>query len=174
MSTILELLIFVVVLAAYWMIFRKMGRQGWEGIIPCYNTYVVFETLYGNGWKFLTLLIPFYNIYVLFKMNIDWAQRFNKSSGFGVGMTLLSFIFYPVLGFGPAQYLDGSYALQGDDVISETINKATSAIQNGVPQQPRKDERAMDKLKELNDLYQQGIISEEEYNAKKEDLLTRI
>ena len=172
--SLLSILITIVLLAANWMIFQKMGRQGWEGIIPLYNSYVLFETLYDNGWKFLMLLIPFYNIYLIFKMNIDLAHRFNKETGFGVGMTLLSFIFYPILAFGPAQYLDGSYAIQGNDVVSETLNKATTAIQEGVPQQPRKDERALDKLKELNDLYQQGIISEEEYNAKKEDLLKRI
>lgn len=71
---ILELIIGILTLVAEWMIFKKMGRQGWEGIVPFYNTYVLCQELYGNGWKFLLLLIPIYNIYFVIKMNIDWGQ----------------------------------------------------------------------------------------------------
>lgn len=67
---ILELIIGILTLVAEWMIFKKMGRQGWEGIVPFYNTYVLCQELYGNGWKFLLLLIPIYNIYFVIKMNI--------------------------------------------------------------------------------------------------------
>lgn len=35
---ILELIIGILTLVAEWMIFKKMGRQGWEGIVPFYNT----------------------------------------------------------------------------------------------------------------------------------------
>ena len=38
------------------------------------------QELYGNGWKFLLLLIPIYNIYFVIKMNIDWAKAFNPVS----------------------------------------------------------------------------------------------
>lgn len=55
---ILSLIIGILTLVAEWMIFKKMGRQGWEGIVPIYNTYVLCQELYGNGWKFL-LLLPF-------------------------------------------------------------------------------------------------------------------
>ena len=46
---ILELIIGILTLVAEWMIFKKMGRQGWEGIVPFYNTYVLCQELYGNG-----------------------------------------------------------------------------------------------------------------------------
>lgn len=48
----------ILTLVASWMIFKKMGHQGWEGIVPIYNTYVLCQELYGSGWKFLLLLIP--------------------------------------------------------------------------------------------------------------------
>ena len=60
---ILELIATILSLVGSWMVYKKMGRQGWEGIVPIYNTYVLCQELYGNGWKFLLLLIPFYNIY---------------------------------------------------------------------------------------------------------------
>ena len=59
----LELVVTIITFAASWRIFQKMGRKGWEGIIPLYNTYVLFEELYGNGWRMLLMLIPIYNIY---------------------------------------------------------------------------------------------------------------
>lgn len=77
---ILELIIGILTLVAEWMIFKKMGRQGWEGIVPFYNTYVLCQELYGNGWKFLLLLIPIYNIYFVIKMNIDWAKPSIRAS----------------------------------------------------------------------------------------------
>ena len=94
---ILELIIGILTLVAEWMIFKKMGRQGWEGIVPFYNTYVLCQELYGNGWKFLLLLIPIYNIYFVIKMNIDWAKAFNQGVGFGIGLLLLPFIFQLIL-----------------------------------------------------------------------------
>lgn len=106
---ILELIIGILTLVAEWMIFKKMGRQGWEGIVPFYNTYVLCQELYGNGWKFLLLLIPIYNIYFVIKMNIDWAKAFNQGVGFGIGLLLLPFIFQLILAFGGEQYRDGSY-----------------------------------------------------------------
>lgn len=39
----------ILTLVASWMIFKKMGHQGWEGIVPFYNTYVLCQELYGSG-----------------------------------------------------------------------------------------------------------------------------
>lgn len=63
MRDVLELIVTILTLAASWRIFQKMGRRGWECIVPFYNTYVLFEELYGNGWRMLLILIPIYNIY---------------------------------------------------------------------------------------------------------------
>ena len=35
---------------------------------------------------------------------LDVAKRFGKGGGFAVGLILLPFIFFPILGFGSAQY----------------------------------------------------------------------
>lgn len=96
---IIEIFLIVLILAADWQIYKKMGREGWEGIIPLYNSYVLCEELYSNGWKFLLALVPLYNIYFFFKLNFDWAQHFGKGTGFGIGMAFLPFVFYPILGF---------------------------------------------------------------------------
>lgn len=56
----IQIIAAILSMAGSWMVYKKMGRQGWEGIVPIYNTYVLCQELYGNGWKFLLLLIPFY------------------------------------------------------------------------------------------------------------------
>jgi len=160
-------------LVATWMVFRKIGRQGWEGIIPFYSSYVLCNELYGNGWKMLRLLIPFYNIYFSCKIYIDLARGFHKDTGFGLGMRFCPFVFMLILGFGDAQYEDGSKAISSEDFVSETVSKAASKAKE-IASAPRKDNQALEKLSQLGALKEKGIISGEEYAAKKEDLLKRV
>ena len=96
---------YALILVAQWMYYQKMGRQGWEGIVPLYNSYVLFEELYGNGWKMLLLLIPIFNIYVAIKLYIDLAHAFGLGTGFGIGLVLLNPVFSCILGFGGATYI---------------------------------------------------------------------
>ncbi len=168
----LSTLLYILLLVALWVVFKKMGRQGWEGIIPVYNLYVLFEEIYGNGWKFLLLLIPLYNIYLIFAVNIKLAKGFGQSSGFGVGLTLLSFIFMPILAFGDYVYKDGTVENKSEDFISRSINNAGETIKDAASR-VGKDPNAIQKLKDLEQLRKDGVITEEEFLKKKEELLKR-
>ncbi len=42
---------------------------------------------------------------------IDVAKAFGKGAGFGVGLALLSFIFFPILGLGDAECQGSPHAL---------------------------------------------------------------
>ena len=55
-------------------------------------------------WWILLFLIPLVNIVMCVIVGIAVAKNFGKSDGFGVGLGLLGFIFYPILGFSDAQY----------------------------------------------------------------------
>lgn len=99
------LLVSAFLIACQWIVFQKAGKPGWAALIPVYNTYVLFEILYNDGVKFLTLLIPFYNIYVMIKMYLDLARCFGQTTGFGIGLWLVSPVFYAILAFGGAQYI---------------------------------------------------------------------
>lgn len=102
---ILSLAFSILSLVAMWKVFIKMGYAGWESIVPFYNVYILFQALYGNGWKMLLLLIPLYNIYVAIKMEIDLAAAFGKSTGFGIGLIFLTPIFMCILAFSDSQYI---------------------------------------------------------------------
>jgi hypothetical protein len=96
----------IVVFAGLWKTFEKAGEPGWAAIIPIYNLYVLVK-ISGNAWWWLILLfIPVVNFFATAKVSINVAGKFDRGVLFGLGLMFLSFIFYPVLGFGGYQYRD--------------------------------------------------------------------
>ena|ERR1017187_7474870 len=96
--------IVILLIVAMWKVFSKAGQPGWACIIPIYNLYVLCKIAGRPGWWVLLMLIPFVNFIILIIIAIDIAKAFGKGVGFGIGLILLPFIFYPILGFGSAQY----------------------------------------------------------------------
>lgn len=96
----------VFMLGAYWRVFEKTGRPGWYALIPFWNIYQMVKMAGMSGWSMLLLLVPFVNLFYLVGLNIRIARSFGQSSGFGIGLALLGFIFWPILGYGDAQYQD--------------------------------------------------------------------
>jgi hypothetical protein len=99
------LAIYIVEVVGMWRAFEKAGKPGWGAIIPIYNFYVVCKIAGRPGWWWVLLLIPIVNIVIWFIVSIDAAKAFGKTAGFGVGLALLGFIFWPILGFGDARYV---------------------------------------------------------------------
>ena len=103
-TNLISLAVCIIVIVAEWKLFQKAGRPGWAALIPFYNTYVMFDIVYGKGIKFLTLLIPFYNIYVLIKLYLDLAKCYGYPPAFGVGILFLNVIFLPMMAFSDSEY----------------------------------------------------------------------
>ena len=102
---IVWLVILVVMIAALWKIFVKAGEPGWAAIVPIYNIIVLLKIVNRPVWWIVLFLIPFVNVIMMFIVAFDVAKVFGKGAGFALGMIFLSFIFYPILGFGSAKYL---------------------------------------------------------------------
>lgn len=102
------LLLWLAGTAGRWRCFQKMGCRGWEAAVPVYRTWLLFHELYGSGRRMLRLLLPFYNVYIYLRYGADLALAFNRGAWFGLGLALLPCLFFPILGFGGAVYLDGS------------------------------------------------------------------
>ncbi len=99
---IVELLFAVAATAGVWKTFTKAGEPGWAAIIPIYNLIVMVKIAGKPMWWVVLYFIPLVSLVPLFVVPIGIAQRFGKSAGFGIGLALLPFIFYPMLGFGDA------------------------------------------------------------------------
>jgi hypothetical protein len=101
---LVELAIIVAVIAGFWKVFVKAGKPGWAAIIPIYNLIVLLQIVNKPLWWIILFFIPMVNLIALILVGLAVAKSFGKSDAFGVGLGLLSFIFYPVLGFSDAQY----------------------------------------------------------------------
>jgi hypothetical protein len=99
------LIVSVIVLIAYWKIFEKAGKPGWAAIIPIYNIIVLLEIVGKPVWWLLLLIIPCTSfIFAIWLVNL-LSKSFGQSEGFTIGLILLPFIFFPLLGFGNYQYV---------------------------------------------------------------------
>jgi hypothetical protein len=98
------LAILVAIVAGIWKAFEKAGEPGWAAIVPIYNVYVMVKISGNDWWWLLLFLIPFVNFLALLKISIDVAEQFGQGLGFGLGLGVLSFVFWPLLGFGDYQY----------------------------------------------------------------------
>ena len=102
---ILYLAVIVFLIAAQWKIYDKAGQPGWACIIPIYNWYVLLKIVGKPGWWIILYFIPVVNlIFLIWTINM-LSKSFGKDEGFTIGLLFLGFIFYPILGFGSAQYI---------------------------------------------------------------------
>jgi len=106
-GAVLLLVILAVVvfyIAAYWKLFSKAGEPGWGAIVPIYNLYLICKIAGRPEWWIILFFVPLVNIVIALIIAMDLAKVFSKSSGFGIGLWILSFIFVPVLAFGSSTY----------------------------------------------------------------------
>ena len=97
--------VIVFTIAGMWKAFEKAGREGWAAIIPIYNLVVMCEISGKPGWWAILCMLPYVSVVFQIIVAIEMAKSFGKGAGFGVGMAFLPFVFYPMLGFGDAEYV---------------------------------------------------------------------
>jgi hypothetical protein len=102
---LIELGLAILGIAGLWKTFEKAGEPGWAAIVPIYNIYLMCKIGARPGWWTILFFIPCVNIIIAIIVSLDIAKNFGKGAGFGIGLALLGFIFYPILGFGDARYL---------------------------------------------------------------------
>ncbi len=81
----------------------RLGRH-----YPNREHYFVCNVAGRPGWWVILMFIPFVNFIIAIILFIDIAKSFGKGVGFGIGLILLPVIFFPILGFGSAQYQGGA------------------------------------------------------------------
>jgi len=94
----------LLMIASVWKVFVKAGKPGWASLIPIYNIVVLLEIVGRPIWWIVLLLIPFVNFIAGIMVTIALAEKFSKGAGFGVGLVILPFVFFPMLAFGDARY----------------------------------------------------------------------
>ena len=96
--------VIVLIVAGVWKAFSKAGKPGWAAIIPIYNIVILLEIAGKPLWWIVLFFIPLANLVVGILISIEVAKVFGKGAGFGLGLAFLGPIFWPILGFGSAEY----------------------------------------------------------------------
>jgi hypothetical protein len=91
---IIWLAVVLLMVISMWKVFTKAGKPGWAAIVPLYNIIVLIQIAGKPLWWII--IYPF----IVFPL----AGKFGKGAGFGLGLLILPFIFWPMLAFGSATY----------------------------------------------------------------------
>lgn len=94
----------LLMISAQWKLFVKAGEPGWACIVPIYNLIVLVKIAGQPEWWVILFFVPFANIVIGILVTINLSKNFGQTDGFAIGMILLPFVFYPILGFGDSQY----------------------------------------------------------------------
>ncbi len=112
------LVVIFLIIVPMWKIYTKAGQPGWAILIPIYNLLVLLKIVGKPGWWFLLFLIPFVNfVFLIWTLNL-LSKSFGKDVGFTLGLLFLGFIFYPILGYGKAQYVGPAGAKKEDAPVA--------------------------------------------------------
>ena len=114
----------IVVIISNWKIFTKAHEEGWKSIIPIYNQIVLCQITGTSPWWIVVVFVVSFvagiisaffppaslltsaaTLYFAVILNINLARAFKKDTGFAIGLTLLSIVFYPILAFGKDEYV---------------------------------------------------------------------
>ena len=134
----------ILVLVAQIMMFKKGKKPGWAAIVPFYNQVVQCQMVGISPWWVLiifvsgmlqavpvigSLLSLAVSIYFMILLGVSTARAFGKDDAFAVGLILLPFVFYPILGFGKAEYVGDGNPMndfvfkKADEVLHTNSNK---------------------------------------------------
>ena len=117
---IIIVFIYILTVIGLWKMFKKAGKNGWEAIIPVYNTYTLCKITGVNPWwivitfvagiitsfvSALSILETIVTVYFDILLAVGIARSFGKNDGYAVGIYFFGFIFYLILGFGHSNYL---------------------------------------------------------------------
>jgi hypothetical protein len=102
--------VFLIPAVGMWKTFDKADKPGWGAFIPLLNIFYLIEIADKPTWFIILFVIPVVNLLAAITVFIDVAKNFNKGAGYGLGLTFLPFIFWPVLGFGDAKYVGDTSA----------------------------------------------------------------
>lgn len=97
---VLAFILSLVYLIAIIRIYTKANEAWWKAIVPIYNIIVLMDIAKVKYINLLFLLIPILGMFIfMIKLYAGLAKRFNKGTGFVLGLVFLPFIFIPLLAF---------------------------------------------------------------------------
>ncbi len=99
------LVLSILIIVAQWRIYEKAGQPGWAALIPIFNFYILLKIVGKPGWWVVWVIVPLANLVVAIWTTNLLSKSFGKDEAFTIMLIILPWVFYPLLGFGNAEYL---------------------------------------------------------------------
>ena len=105
MSVLLVAVLIAVILmnVGLWKTLEKAGLSGGEALIPIQGLRAMIRMAGLEDWKIPRIALVL-GPFLLWRVPFGIARQFGKGHLFGLGLLLLPFVFFPILGFGKARY----------------------------------------------------------------------
>ncbi len=163
--TFIYIVVLVIVTISQWKIFKKAGYEGWEAVIPIYNLVILFKVAGLSPWSIILLIVPFINIYILFKLYIELAHKFGKSTGFGVATVFASVICLPMLAFDEnCTYLGTNNMYNQNNNFQQMYNQQPMNNQNNGFQQMYNQQPMYNQNNGFQQMYNQQPMNNQSNN----------
>jgi len=104
MVELIPITVVAAMVAGMWRVFQKADQPGWWACFPIFNLVGLLKVGSEPMSALWFMLIPLVNVVLIFGLLLRVARYFGKGLGFGLGLVFLPFIFFPILGFGNAEY----------------------------------------------------------------------
>ncbi len=147
--------ILILYFVGLWKLFKKAGKNGWEAIIPFYNTWVLVE-ISGLAWWYFLLIISRTIASILKLDSLDSlcqlialvasffcyyniSKKIHKDVGFAILMTLFPWIMIPVIGLSNHYQIDQSIMVSEHGPINGEKQSNTVRNENNVRSEEKND-----------------------------------
>lgn len=169
------------------LLFKAMYGNGWVvlkiWLMPVIHIVATFVLSFVLSSLHAYELIPVASVLVMLicaiiairtfiKLWVDIAHSFGQPTSFGIGLLLVRSVFMIILAFSSTSFRDGSNDIAETDVISAIIYKLDAFFRGRGRKTDGKETLTL--LRELKELHEDGIVDDEVFQAKKEELLKRL
>lgn len=133
----------IIQLIAFWKIYKKAGKGGWEAIIPFYCNWVLVEIAELNWWWFLLFFAPLVTsfiglgwlgylayLFATFTVYYNISKKFNKGVGFAICFTIFTPICACILGFSKKNVYDKNIKVSNNGLFGATNNNTDNTNVN--------------------------------------------
>ena len=132
--------ILVVYLIALWKLFKKAGRNGWEAIVPFYNTWVLSE-IAGVAWwypliiivsnfglideSFISSILSLASLVANFFIMYNLSKKFHRGIGFAILATIFPFVLIPIMAFSDKYQYDKDVLVSQNGPIGDNYDNTS-------------------------------------------------
>lgn len=175
---------FIIALVIYfiglWKLFQKCGYNGWEAIIPFYNSWILLKISGLNSWYYLLIMANIIcslsgleglalignlaSLVASFFMYYNISKKFHKDMFFTVLMFLFSGVMIPILGFGKNNVYDSNVVVSPNGPIGDNEFNSNGANNNYSSNMNGNNANYSSNVSETNDNYTSNV--NEKYNRK--------